>query len=79
MAVGCLVHMLGDMCTERGLRFGKTRIRLATINTGSWVEKQVVFPATWVVTVWWLLWWELGWVPGPHDLMAAIVAPLLAA
>lgn len=50
------------------------RIGLLTINTDGPVEKYLVFPLTWVATIWWLLWWELEMVPGPHVVAGQLVS-----
>lgn len=50
--LGAATHVLGDACTEQGIRplwpVSRWRMRLATIDTGKGVERWVVVPVLWL-------------------------------
>jgi membrane-bound metal-dependent hydrolase YbcI (DUF457 family) len=48
VVAGCLAHLAGDLCTEQGVMllwpFTRHRFKVATIDTGKWVECAIVAP-----------------------------------
>lgn len=50
--LGAAMHILGDACTEQGVRplwpVSKWRLRLATVDTGKGVERWIVVPLLWL-------------------------------
>jgi inner membrane protein len=52
IVLGCATHILGDMCTESGVPLGwpnRRDWRIATLDTGGWVEAVTVVPACTVI------------------------------